>query len=322
MPDSIQPTGSAASRFYKNVPIISGDKSDNNLPFDLENFASMCIEAVYVIDFHKRGFCYVADHDFFLCGHSTEKAMALGYGFYSKVIHGEDLPLLEEMHAAIFRRLYNMGDNCGINFFSFTVRIKNGPGYLMAHHKIKPVFINGHIRFGIVLLASSTVPVSGFLRAYFFGEASFDEYLLKKERWKKRTVQALTEREKTILKFSKQGKTGKEIANIIGMTHQALRNALETIYQKLNVHSLMQAVIFATNHRLIFIPEQYHKNLKHEVQSKIKKQRRPMTPEKLPHIQEKLNSGQSINSIAKQENISEFTIRYAVKTGKLIKRHG
>lgn len=315
-------TKSITAQFYREVPTIDGDDNDDNLPFDLDIFSAMCIEAVYVIDFRKRKFRYVADHDFFLCGHSAEKAMALGYEFYPEVIHPEDLPLMEEMHAAILRRLCNMNDPGGVNFFSFTVRIKNAPGYLMAHHKIKPVFVNGRIRFGVVLLASSTVPVSGLLRAYFFGGTGFDEYLMKENRWRTRTVQKLTEREKTILKFFKQGKSGKEIADIVCMTYQSLRNALETIYRKLNVHTLVQAITFATNRRLIFIPDRYPENLKPEPQPKIKKPRRPMTPEMLPRIQEKLNNGQSVNSIAKQENISEFTLRYAIKTGKLIKKQG
>jgi hypothetical protein len=105
MTNSIQSTDSVTSRFYKNVPIIVGDENDDNFPFELESFASMCIEAVYVIDFRKRCFCYVADHDFFLCGHGVDEAMASGYEFYSEVIHREDLPLLETMHSAILQRL-------------------------------------------------------------------------------------------------------------------------------------------------------------------------------------------------------------------------
>jgi len=70
-------------------------------------------------------------------------------------------------------------------------------------------------------------------------------------------------------------------------------------------------VHYATNRHLIFsqdaIPE---KQKKAEDMSEKKKRRRSMTPEKLALIQEALDRGQSINSIANQEDISEFTIRY------------
>ena len=45
-----------------------------------------------------------------------------------------------------------------------------------------------------------------------------------------------------------------------------------------------------------------------------------LLPHVLKRIQSKLNKGQSVNSIAKQEGISEGCIRYSVKTGKLEKK--
>ena len=45
-----------------------------------------------------------------------------------------------------------------------------------------------------------------------------------------------------------------------------------------------------------------------------------LLPHVLKRIQAKLNKGQSVNSIAKQEGISEGSIRYGVKTGKLEKK--
>ena len=44
-----------------------------------------------------------------------------------------------------------------------------------------------------------------------------------------------------------------------------------------------------------------------------------LIPQVLARIQKKLDTGQSVNSIAKEENISEGTIRYAVKKGVLKK---
>ncbi|MDR2406699.1 MAG: hypothetical protein LBE13_01085 [Bacteroidales bacterium] len=46
-----------------------------------------------------------------------------------------------------------------------------------------------------------------------------------------------------------------------------------------------------------------------------------ITPEKLEHIQKRLDNGQSANSIAKKEDISRGAIRNAGKSGKLIIKH-
>jgi DNA-binding NarL/FixJ family response regulator len=51
-----------------------------------------------------------------------------------------------------------------------------------------------------------------------------------------------------------------------------------------------------------------------------KKHYQKLNPEKLERIQKCLDNGQSINSIANREGISEGTVRKAVKTGKLIEK--
>ena len=45
-----------------------------------------------------------------------------------------------------------------------------------------------------------------------------------------------------------------------------------------------------------------------------------MTPERLSRIQRRLNKGESNNSIAKEEGISEGSIRYMLKQGQLKKK--
>jgi transposase len=45
-----------------------------------------------------------------------------------------------------------------------------------------------------------------------------------------------------------------------------------------------------------------------------------LLPEVLSRIQLKLDTCQSVNSIAKEENLSEGSIRYAIKTGMLKKK--
>ena len=42
-----------------------------------------------------------------------------------------------------------------------------------------------------------------------------------------------------------------------------------------------------------------------------------MTPEKLKRIQEAMNKGESNNSIAKREDVGEYTIRYHKSAGNL-----
>ena len=319
---------SITKQFYRDVPVITGNENETPC-LGVEEFASVSMEAVYVLDFFKRGFHFVASRDFFLCGHSVEEALSLGYDFFSKVIHKDDLPLLADIHATVLIRLCSTKESRRVNYFSFAVRIKNEAGYLMVYHKLKPVFVGGYIRYGLCLLSSSVLDTPGHLRACYDESTDFDEYSTHRRRWQKNTAQQpFSEREKNILKLVKQGKRNSEIAGnrnisrkpgILPISADTLRNDLASIYKKLNVSTMMQAVIHATNLHLIYSRGCNSAKQEKEEAPERKKCRRPITPEKRPRIQERLHKGQSIRSIARQENVSECAIRYQIKTGNLAK---
>ena len=306
--------------FFKNVPAIASNE-DIRIFLGVKEVANASSEAVYVIDFHKRDFCFVSERNFFLCGHSVEEVLALGYAFYPTVIHCEDIPLLQDMHAAILRRLCNINGKDEINYFSFAIRIKNASTYLMAYHKIKPVFVDGQIRFGICMLSSSALKTPGHLRACYHNGVDYDEYSPGENKWIRKKVEQLDHREKMILKLYLQGETNQFIANHLKISLYTVRNSQQAIYHKLDVHNMNQAANYAMFHHLIYEYEKSDRQ-KTEEQPQVKKTRRPMTPEKRAKIQERLNRGESVNSIALRENISEGAIRYDLKAKRLTKSDG
>jgi DNA-binding CsgD family transcriptional regulator len=230
------------------------------------------------------------------------------------------------MHNAILKRCTNPDTMLdGVNYFSCTFRIKNymwtgnKSAYLMAYHKIKPVWSNGKIQFGLCLLSISVIRKPGNLRIYYRKSLNYDEYVFGNRKWKRIEVKQLTDRQINILILAKQGKTSKEIAEELSLSPNTVRNMETILYRKLGVHSISEAVTFTTNHQMLFLPETYQRE-REEIQYKeipTKKNRRPLTKEIFLHIQQGLDNRQSVNSIAKYEGISESAIRYAIKKGKL-----
>lgn len=45
-----QTQSSVTPHYYKGVPAITGNKSADQFPFVLQDFADMCMEAVYVLE--------------------------------------------------------------------------------------------------------------------------------------------------------------------------------------------------------------------------------------------------------------------------------
>ena len=180
------------------------------------------------------------------------------------------------------------------------------------------MIIDGQLRYGLCILATSVMDKPGHLQAHFYNEY-IDDYSFENKLWQKRKIELLTKQEKTVLALTKQGITTKETAIRTGVKPQTVRNILNSVYRKLNFNSNIQAITYATHHHLIFVPEPDNRMKQEKIQA-VKKERRTMTPEIRQRVQEKLNRGDSVNSIAKQENVGEWTIRYDINVTKKLSK--
>ena len=102
------------------------------------------------------------------------------------------------------------------------------------------------------MLSATADTKSVELRAYLKNNNECEEYLQESKLWQKRNIVKLRARERKILTLAVQGKKGFEIADSVGLTHQALRSSLSSIYKKLNVQSLNQAITLIHNHRILY----------------------------------------------------------------------
>jgi DNA-binding CsgD family transcriptional regulator len=317
-------TGSTVSDFFKGIPEQAPVTDSTETLFSPEDFSEMMMEAVYILDFQKRNFCHVADHDFFLCGHSREDALNAGYEFFRKVIHPEDVLLWAKMHSVILKYLIEPDLQAdSVNYFSCTFRIKssfqtgNKSNYLMAYQKLKPKWQDGQLQFGICLLSSSIIRQAGNLRLCYKNSLDYDEYSFQNRKWKRQKMPKLNDRQKEILKLGKQGKNSRQMADIMCVSLKAIEKTKTSVFEKFGVNSIEQAVIYASNRQLIFS----NTLLKQEKQLIIKQTHKHiLTSDVLKRIQIGLEQGQSVYSLAKKEGFTEGSLRYAIRQGRLSKR--
>ena len=114
----------ALNDYYKDIQLCAQSKEDVFL--NHIQFTDMMIEASLIIDFQRRNFYNVGNHDFFLCGYPLEEVKEMGYRFFDKVIHPDDILLWAEMHNAILKSLYEQEftmDECIIFHVLFVLRI-------------------------------------------------------------------------------------------------------------------------------------------------------------------------------------------------------
>ena len=284
----------------------------------LKTTSDLFEETVYVVDFHQQNFRYVSNKGLFLCGRLPEEILQLGYKFYTEVIHQEDFQLVAKIHQVVLNYFTHPDTPIhDLTYMVFDFRIRGYKGQLRLSQKVVPLMVNNQVRMAVCCVNRSVSETSGNLFAYYNGKKDIRyQYSFEGERWEEEPMIKLSRQEWDIISLSKQGITGYKIADILGITHQTLRNAQTGIFQKLNTNSMTQSVIFTGNHRINVVSDRCNSR------KEGKKPHRKMTPDKLARIQEELNSGQSVNSIAKRENIAESLIRYHLTNGSLKKHQG
>lgn len=200
--------------------------------FDM--FASIATECFYLLDLRQKQFCGIKSDELFLCGYSAEEARRLGCDFYPKIVYPKDLSLWTDMRKAVLHYLLDFEEKRdAIDYFSCTFRLQRKYSFLshplpqMVYHRMKPFWEGDEPRYLICSVRSSTIPKAGNLCMYNKNGSTYEEYNSRTGRWKQKTKEALTERERAILMLAGQGKSAKEIANDLCKGQNTIRNQIK-----------------------------------------------------------------------------------------------
>ena len=245
--------------FSKKIP-ERGDKPDEGeLYIPYESLSNMMTEAFVVLDFQRKTFPYISNHALSLCGYSQEAIKSLGFNFFKEVIHLKDLPFWIEIYHTVSDSLNNDKlETDKVNYFSFILRIKNPflskrkSNYLKIYVKLKPEWSDNQLRYGFCLLSASVVPNSDNRLFVHYYNKDHAEYCFKKEKWTYNPYIPLGIRQKEILVWSHQGLSLKEIADHMDVSIKTVTNTRKVLFEKFGVNSITQAILYASNRRLIY----------------------------------------------------------------------
>lgn len=210
--------------------------------------------SMYVIDYQLKEFEYVSDNPFFLCGHSPEEVMELGYAFYFKHVSPEDLEMLIKVN------------EIGFNFFdriplaerknysiSYDFNLLNGKEKILVNHKLTPIFITeeGKIWKALCLVSLSANTAAGNIVLSKAGEDVFWELDLPSAEWHKTEKMKLTDRELQILRYHAQGLSIGEIAERMFVATDTVKFHRRKLFEKLQVKNIAEALAYTTNNKLL-----------------------------------------------------------------------
>lgn len=221
----------------------------------LKAFTRLSYESVYVIDYTDMSFEYVSENPLFLCGHTADEVLAMGYQFYFQHVPEKDLELLALINEAGFnfyeqipvaeRKLYSIT-------YDFHLVHTNGEAILI-NHKLTPLFLTREGRLWKSMCSVSLSPhkAAGNVRIYKHGSDEVWVLNPAPKTWQKQKKPTLTARETEVLRLYAQGLTINQIAAQIFVTPDTVKYYRRRIFERLEVSNIVEALSSAVNSKLI-----------------------------------------------------------------------
>jgi DNA-binding CsgD family transcriptional regulator len=205
--------------------------------------------SVYLIDFMEKRLLYVSRNDVLFTDKNPKEQVNFVFSLVQQRVDPSDALTLVNIFNAI--KKYLQMPDCNfqeIDSFSCTYRLLLGKRHLMVHQRTIPV-VQGNPRLAICVISPSVAELAGNLEVYYCGNKEYAEYSLLGQYWKKRQpITKLTVSECKIIALAKFGLNTHDIADILCLSDGRIRNTLNQLYDKLNVKSILQALIHLSNY--------------------------------------------------------------------------
>ena len=211
--------------------------------------------SIYLIDYNRRNFLYVASNPLFLCGYTPEMVREKGYAFYLETVPPEEIRTLQEINEAGFRFHYSQPMEKRLDFtieHDFHIRTSDRHVHLI-HHKLSPVLLSpaGDIWLALCIVSLSPTKTPGNVLITDKTNADRFIYSFASHHWKKQPEILLTDRERDILQLSVKGLSNMEISEELFIDPNTVKFHKKKLFEKLHAKNITEAVGIAANLRLI-----------------------------------------------------------------------
>lgn len=203
----------------------------------------------YVFDYSKRAVVYVSPNIASWCNLQQSDIMANGCDAYLKYINEKDLLMLQDINQAAFKFFKKLPDEESINYVvSYDFRY----GQLMVNQHYRPVVVkDGNVMMAVCVVSLSSSKESGNIVMNSPKSKYAYEYSTELKKWIKKKKTHLTDKERGIIRLSIQGLNTEQIAEATHTKATTIKTQKKNLFQKLNVHSMPEAIRQAMNNGLL-----------------------------------------------------------------------
>lgn len=222
-------------------------------PEAVDSFSRISSRCMYVVDCVNDKIVYASGDWEYWFGKDAKTVVDSGMSMLS-YIKDEDLKLLDEA----YRDLQELKKNnpmleWGKSGMSMNFMILHNGNYVLTNHHVTPYQYddNGQLRFLLCNFCESAIQDSGAFILKFKGDnLNFYEYSASKHKWVRHSKALLTHRECDVIALSSQGYTTEEIAKKIFWSRDTIKKDKLSIFSKLGVSNMPQAIAYMSNHLL------------------------------------------------------------------------
>ncbi len=219
-------------------------------------FARVSYKSLYIIDYNRMNFLYVSDNPLFLCGENVETVQQEGYDFYYNHVPEEDLEFLTQVNRAGFEFFKGVAVSERSQYtisYNFRITQKESREKILINHQITPLKLDsmGNVWLALCLVSLAPTQEVGIAYMTAVNSNSMWQFSLKSGRWKQIDSIVLNEYEKAVVRLANQGLSVGDIANEINRSEDSVKSYRKTLFQKLGVGNISEAIAVATHRRLI-----------------------------------------------------------------------
>ena len=187
---------------------------------------------------------------------APEEVKDLGYRFYLNHVPADDLKFLLEVNKVGFEFINSVAEKEKRNYtlsYDFNIIHKYSQKTQLINHQITPLRLteDGQVWLALCVSSIASGQKAGNVIMSNAISRKYLKYNLQNKNWDENIIPELKEIEKDILKLSAMGFTMKEIATQVYRSFDTVRLYRKTVFNKLGVNNISEAISYAKIRRLI-----------------------------------------------------------------------
>ncbi|MCD8260800.1 MAG: helix-turn-helix transcriptional regulator [Bacteroides sp.] len=243
--------------FLQKYPFQEFTEAEKEIDYsEQDNHYIRCLQAMeevmdidaYILDYRKEQIIYMTRN----C--SLRKVLhgkdpgneLLSYHLFNQLIPEEDLEKIITIHYLAYSFYFDLPlERRYHSAESLDIRIRESNGsYKLVNHKVSLLdrMDDGRLRLGLCVLSYPTSKTPGRFYFKMSDTHTVYEYIERSRKFIEVKTQRLTVKSGKVLELASQGKTEKEIADILGISVNTVKYHKRTILRQLNVSNTAEAV--------------------------------------------------------------------------------